>query len=603
METRREVLFHDLGSQCRPAAHISPVREKFKWNSVAFETEHIKGNMLVSLGKGTPQNVTLDPALTGWYRIFVAQPLCWSSGLRSDLLVRLSDEKAFTHFSHTAQATFARHRIQEAFWCCADMTGRSLVFGKPKHTKGMDAAVAWVRFVPMDETEVAAFLADQARTDTKRIYATNDMHGMLCMYGYQGIEDWRAVVQEYEQSDVEWLSMENIRIFDGEPASGDRDNFAYPRPVDDQAQHMIKDSFTLDMMRQLVEYGHERGLKMCSSIRMGGWGMEFPFDQMYFTNSFFANNRHLCCVDRDGTEIAAQSYCYTETQDYVIDRLVEMAEQGVDAVELMAHRGIPYILFEQPFVDRFTARYGEDPRPLPLDDERVMDLKCEIFAEFFRRLRARLDAATGKGTTRIHLRGLYCLYDSRYIGLDAEKLAAEGLIDAFISFPQRVREVLSDDVWQDESHTRIDLDKYYHYARTSTEPIIYRGSDLNSTPPMADSKGVPQGPEDQKARVAELMALEKKYGIPVYFDIMPRLLPAPDFRDRIVEMYDCGAERFSLWDTYSRAPHKINWSLMRQIGHRETLADYKGEGEYYSYYRVLRYADMDVSRYIPAWGG
>ena len=604
METRKEVIFHDLSRQCQPAYHISDMREKYKWNAVPFETKDVKGTMLVSLGKGRPQNVTLDPRLTGWYRIFVAQPALWSSGQQSDLLLRLDNAPAFEHFSHTGQTLFSLHRIQEAQWCCADMTGRSVVIGKEPRGKGMDAGLAWLRFVPMDGAEVEAFLADQARTDTKRIYATNDMHGMLCKFGYKDIDGGRSVVQEYDQSDVEWLSFENIRVFDGEIETGDLDNFTFPREVDERVQRMIKDSFTLDMVRQLVAFGHEKGLKMCCSVRMGCWGMEYPFDNMSFHNKFAKEHPEFRCVDRDGSPVFAQSYCYDETQRYIIDRLVEVAQLGVDAVELLGVRGVPYVLFEQPFVDMFMARYGEDPRCLPLDDERVVDLKCDILTNFVRRLRAKLDETCGKDKVRIHMRGLYCLYDNRLVGLDVETLCREGLLDAFICYPQRIREQIEGDVWADEAHTKLDIDKFRSYALNSEKSIMYRKSDLYDAPPMADSRGVLRGPAGEKERVEEVAALEDKYGVQVYFEVLPRLLPCADFRDRAAALYSYGAKRLSLWDTYDRVPRRILWTMMRRAGHREELAGYpSGEGELYRYHRITKYCDMDVSRYAPAWGG
>lgn len=606
MENRKEIIYTDLGSLCQPAENISQTREHFKWNSVFYETKDFKGHMLISLGAGTPDNVTFTPNLQGWYRIFVGQPLYWFSrysASQSDLLLRLDNQQAFEHFSHSILTQSPRHRIQEAYWCCADMTDRSVVIGKHKGTKGMDAGLAWLRFVPMSDTEVAAFQSDQLRTDTKRIYATNDMHGMICKFGYQSVEDWYGVVQDYNQSDVEWLSLENIGVYDGDISTGDSNNFAYPRPVDKRFQQTVKTSFTHDMLRQVVKFGHEKGLKMCVSMRMGPWCMELPYDQMYHENSFYSSHPQLRCIDRDGTAISALSYMYAETQDYVISQLVELAKLGLDAVELMACRGNPYILFEKPFVDLFTEEYGEDPRFLPQDDDRIISLKCDVFTNFFRRLRAALDQATGKGTTRIHLRGMYCIYDTRYIGLDPEALASEGLINAFLSYPQRVREILADHIWKDEDHTHLDLSKYHDYALESSEPIISRKSNLIVAPPMADSRGIMQGPVGLKERVDELMALEKKYGIPVYLDVFPRVMPPLEFRDRILEMYQCGVERFSLWDTYDRVPFKVNWSLMRQIGHKEKLADYRGEGEYYSYHRVLKYGESDVSRYYPSWGG
>ena len=48
----------------------------------------------------------------------------------------------------------------------------------------------------------------------------------------------------------------------------------------------IKKYYTKEMLADLMRYGHEQGLKMCVSMRMGAWGMEFPYDQIYFECRF-----------------------------------------------------------------------------------------------------------------------------------------------------------------------------------------------------------------------------------------------------------------------------------------------------------------------------
>ena len=605
MDIRNEVVFNDLAAQCLPADHISAEPELFRWNRVTYRTNEFSGTMLAAIADAHPQDVTLDPGLTGWYRIFVAQPALWSSGARSCVCLKLTGDGAFQHFSHTGQTGFASSHIQETFWRCADMTGRSVVIGKEPYGKPMDAAVSWFRFVPMSDEEVAAFRADQARTDTKRIYATNDMHGMLCMHGFQTREAWRSVVEEYDQSDVEWLAIEDVSIFDGEPSTGDSRSFAFPRSVDERAQRLLKREFTDEMLSDVIAYGHEKGLKMCLSIRMGGWGMDYPFDNMYFINTFFQKHKQLRCADHDGQLIDALSYAYPEVQDFIISHLVNGARMGADAVELIGIRGIPYVLCEQPVADLFFQRYGEDIHPLPLEDERVMAVHCEIMTGFFRRLRAALDEATGKNKTRIHLHALYSLYDNRYVGFDLEELARQGLVDAIISYPQKMHENLDADIWQDEGRTHLDLAKYTAYANAAAKPIMdHPTTNFNTMDPLPDSHGVPHGPVGQQAHVDELMALEKQYGVQLYFEILPRVIPADQLLERARELYACGVERFCMWDTYSRAFFRIYWTMARRLGHKEELAGWtSGEGEMFRRVRVLEYNGVNISRYLPSWGG
>ena len=603
MDHRKEVLFSDLGNQCLPKENIASTHKVGKWAAVSYETADVKGTLLAALSSSFPQDVRLVPGLTGWYKIFVGIPACWSSGTRSLLNLGLSGEKICTQFSHQAQPYFARQQIQEAFWRCADMTGQDVIIHKYATGKELDALLAWVRFVPMDENEVEAFQKDQARTDTKRIYATNDMHGMLCAYGLREPEQWHCVIDEYDQSDAEWFAFENVRIFDGDITTDSCETFAFAREVDKRVQQLFRDYYTLPMLQEVVNYGHSKGLKICSSLRMGAWGMEFPFDQCYFDNKFFLSHQHLRCIDRDGDPISAMSYMYPEVQDYIIGHLLDMAKLGVDAVELIATRGIPYLLFEEPFVAAFMEKYGEDPRPLPLDEERVMDLRCDLLTGFFRRVRQALDETCGKDKVRLHLRCLFSLYDNRYIGIDVERLVREGIIQGIISYPQRLRENLPETVWQPDGK-HIDIEKYHHAVIHSTVPLIQRSSDFDFLPPTPDTRGILQGPESQTQRIKEFMDLERQYGVTVFFDMLPRIMMPDEVQRRVLDLYHCGAERFSFWDTYSRAPARLCWSMMRRVGHKEELETWDdGEGQWYKIHRVLRYGHMDVTRYMPAWGG
>lgn len=605
MEQRTEQIFTDLGNLCIPANNISPFREMYKWNSVPYETAAYSGTMLVSVYNGHPQNVTLPLNLTGWYKIFVALGTYGDAAPVMDVVnLKLTSDGAFMHVSPSTTAGYAYHAFQECFWRCADLTGQSLEIGKHLNCQPQEAILAWVRVVPMSGDEVSAYQADQARTDTKRIYATNDMHGMLGTYGLRTKEDWRCVVQEYIDSDVEWLSMENIRSFDGEPTTGDANNFAFCRGGDQYIQQTLKRDFTMDMLSDLAVYGHEKGLKICLSLRMGAWGLEFPYDQMYFANTFAEQHPELRCIDRDGSPIDALSYMYPEVQAYMLDQFAEMAVTGCDAVEMIFNRGVPYVLFEQPFVELYQSRYGADPRYLPLDDERVTSLRCEVMTDFVRKLRARLDGLRPEKRLGLHARAQFSIWDCRHVGVDLETWAKEGLVTAVISYPQRIREVLKGDIWQKENPDLLDLDRYRRYVRESEQGIIYRRQDFNFMPPMEDSRGVPRGPASQEERVSEFMELEKKYGVTVYLEIMPRTMRNEEYRDRALELYRCGCGHISLWDTYSRVPRKVEWSMLRRLGHKDELASFTdGEGEIYRKVRILKVGGKDVSRYKPAWGG
>jgi len=235
---RVEVVFSDLGAQCTPRAYLSDKRELYKWCAVPFATARYRGSMLNSMTRGRPQPVILEPELTGWYRIFIGMGP-WNASVN----LKLRSDGACTNFGwqNPYGGRYVEHNaVEEVYWKAADMTGESVVISKYRRGDPKNATLAWLRFAPMSEDEVTAHKADVARTDTKRLYATNDMHGVLIFTDPVDAADWRSLVQCHEQSDVEWLSMENAMIYNGDTSTGDDDNFAYPRDYDATFQRAKK---------------------------------------------------------------------------------------------------------------------------------------------------------------------------------------------------------------------------------------------------------------------------------------------------------------------------------------------------------------------------
>ena len=589
-----EVFYTYLDEHFEPREHLSPYSLKNKWRVVPVGTAEYTSNMLSSLG-GHPEDITLSPNLEGWYKIYLHAPG------QSVLHLKLSSDPAFWVACATTREGYL---MEEFLWRCADMTGESLTLTRKLDASNYHSLISAIRFVPMSEDELAEYLREEARTDTKRIYATDDMHNRLYFTHPRTLDDWRSVAFNYMHSDVEWLSIEQIRNFVScRLPTNDTANFCFPRAGDRNVQEQYPLFDYDEVLKTVVDQGHRQGLKMSVSLRMGAWGLTYPFDQYYFDCDFMQENPQWRTYDRNGDEIAAMSYAYPEVRQFMVNELVHMARSGCDAVTLIWHRGIPYVLFEKPVAERFFELYGEYPYELPLDDPRLNALHCEIMTSLMREIRTALDAEFGKGKIGLHVRTLYSPYDTKYVGLDVEQWAREGLIDAVISYPVRFHEMLPDEVWKDEAHTRINLEKYTKFVRTKGGATIHPG-DCELLPPIKNSRGELCGPDGQKEHVAEWMALEKQYGVKVYIEIMPRQLPNEEFKRRALDLYNCGAERIALWDTCCRAEPRAMWVAAGRLGHKDEFADMDvGEGEYYHRFRVYRTANSDFSRYEPFWGG
>ncbi|MBQ8742767.1 MAG: hypothetical protein IJZ03_05315 [Clostridia bacterium] len=606
MNVKKEILFSDMEEIFFPKNVMSDKYLKSSWRVIDIGTSEYKGKTLVSMKNSSPEDLTFSPKLTGWYKIYLDIPFMFAD-VCPTVAVKLSSDDSFTRISASPHGLSPVRwmTMHECLWKCADLTGEDIILSKKSANIENIAALSAIRLIEMTEQEISEYKKECDRTETRNIYATDDLHNMFYLCDrLDSYDDFRPMVSAYRNSDVEWLSVENVRPIIADNLSEDIiDDVDFMRAGDKRVQTRFPKWDLGDLLKKIVEYGHNDGLKMSISLRMGAWGMLAPYDGYYFDSPFVENNPELCCVDRNGDKIPAMSYAYPKVRKYIINELLFMAESGCDAVTLMSNRGIPYVLFEKPVADRFYEMYGEYPYELPLDDERLNSLHCEIMTEFMREARAALDERFGKDKVKLHFRAMFSIYDSKYLGFDVERYAAEGLVDTFISYPMRCYEAFNGDVWQDGKQYRLDLDKYTTHMRTKIRSIA-RISDFDFQAPYTDYKGILRGPSTQKERVEEWMTLCEKYGTKVYFDIMPRHMANAEFKRRILELYSYGAENIGLWDTNTRVEYRAMWSTVRNIGHKDRLADmYVGEGENYRNFVIYSIGGKDFSRYDPVWGG
>ena len=397
-----------------------------------------------------------------------------------------------------------------------------------------------------------------------------------------------------------------MRLFTGgKSAPVDIDEVYFDRVGDGYVQ-VQKDKFNYgDVLERLVSLGHDKGYKMSVSLRMGSWGMGFPDDQCYFDSDFVISHPELHCVDRNGDVFSALSYAFPEVQKIVTDQIVESAKTGCDAITLISHRGIPYVQYEKPVADRFFELYGEYPYELPLDDPRLNEIHCDFMTEYIRGVRTALDDAYGKDKVKLHLRTMYSLLDSKYIGLDIECLAKEGLIDTVVVYPQRHYEIYGGDIWQDGKEYKIDIDKYTKYVSEfgrQTNSHLDHDVFYPFLGPYTNYRGEICGPKTEAERISEWNTIEEKYGVKVYIELMPRIMSNEAFRDWALDLYSLGVKRFGVWDSYMRTWSNAMWKTLSKIGHREELvnADVK---EHFKLYRISKLGNYHIGRYSPTWGG
>ena len=139
----REFLFSNLNECFAPSDNLSEYGDIDKWRTVSYRANEIKGTMLSSLMECVPRDVSFDPKLTGWYKIYVGLP-CINNQI---IELKLSQDKSFFRLSPLTQNWLCKN-IEEVFWRYAKMDGESLTLSKSNFPGNpRPGMLAWIRFV------------------------------------------------------------------------------------------------------------------------------------------------------------------------------------------------------------------------------------------------------------------------------------------------------------------------------------------------------------------------------------------------------------------------------------------------------------------------
>ena len=71
MPNRKELFITDLAEAFEPKSLISEQGSNSVWRALPYKANAFSGVMLTALGSGRPEDLTFDPKLTGWYKIYI----------------------------------------------------------------------------------------------------------------------------------------------------------------------------------------------------------------------------------------------------------------------------------------------------------------------------------------------------------------------------------------------------------------------------------------------------------------------------------------------------------------------------------------------------
>ena len=584
----KEVYISDLAALAAEKERLSAYSSKDKWECVSYETAYTKGTMLIASSESRPEPVTISPALSGWYRIY----LCTGDfGGATRVDVKLSGDEFPTTVSPCRMGQYSMwtnsENVEEAFWKCADMTGRTVTVSKPDVGFKSAAALLWLRFVPMSAEEVGEF---KNTKPVRRMIAhmDGDFHGN---YEKHERHDYCRAIYAMKDSDVGIICQEVMNDLCGYEFPGG--DYAFRDEITKTRYEYFK-KLTADrygVYKDEIDYAHEFGIKLFAAHRMQLSDFAFPFTNPIFSVPFVVENRDKRCEARDGTAIDFLSYGYKEVQDFMINCMLESAKQGFDGVLNIWTRGM-HLLFEKPVRERFKEKYGKnvDMRTLLEDDPRLTGTKSDIMTEFYRRMRRALSdfaAKNGKEPLKIYITGCFDVQSSLRDGIDIERLAKEGLIDGVIQTKMKVTE-LTDGVLDGDG--LIDIEKYKEKAKRERMFDRVTGSFIDL---------LAEGTKEYR-RIAD------EYGIDYHTEIQwETYKKAEEYVNGAKQIYSAYGKGISLWDCY---PCRVNslseWAAVSRLGDREKVLSMSEEpSAYHRIIKVLSYNGSDVRYYNPSWRG
>ena len=525
-------------TRCLPADALSDRRQHDKWKVFEYETADFAGKCISVGRESSAPDLTLKLNKQGWHAVYIGLSSITDlvRPAKNNLEVKFTSAPAYTRLSNRLDLGPQRRDVlEEVFLGTADLTNNDLQFSTVYH---MPARIHYVKTIPLTDEEVARLIADRTQQKTKTAVATFDGYTWIHPFRPQNRADLAATFSAYRDSDFKtwWFQVGGADLVHhpsqvGNLMGGHLDTF--PREVDreyvESVRHLHQQG--IDPLKVAVEEAHRQQAEILICLRAAGWKAAPPWEE-FFMSEFYEAHPEWRCIDYDGTPTMHLSYAAEEVQDHLIEVYREALQRGADGAGFLFHRGMPMILWEEPFCQRFIKEYGKDPRKLAEDDPRVLKLRATIVTEFMRKIRKLLDeVATQRGTPNRRLKlavsTFSTLADNRKFGLDVERWIDEKLIDQigiawFAYYTSGLKSRSGDTAY---------------YAR------ITEGTDVKIFP----------------------------------FYIGWKMDSAASLLKSVTRDYEQGADGIAVWDpnqfvTWQKGRHPY-WPLVSKLGHRQQISD------------------------------
>ena len=438
-------------AKCQPESAVTPMLKKGHWRIIPYQmsdipfrdvdgpaydvSKHYVGNVVMAAPEAEAPELTLPLGVSGWHAIFIG---LYGSDMANSTLFKVDSDAAPVSRSTSNRDYYGNST--EVFLKAAELKPDSVLhIGQRSSGYASGAGVTHVKLIPLTQGEIDAILARRA-DKSRRIHTTgSDGFSFLCSIAPTTEEDVRTEIEPHRYSDYGTILLESFGADKtsypskvGHMPGQDQDLFMAPcyRYFSEAVGELARKG--INPVRVLIDAAHDADMDIQVGIRPGGWSYPTPYSDLWET-PFFLDNPQWRCIDRDGTEITRMSWAYPQVRKHMIDLLVENVSFGADGAHLMFGRGYPVVLYEQPLIDAYEKRFGEDPRKVREPNPKMVEVWSDYVTLFFKELREALDkysASTGSDK-RLKISALVLpgLNNNRQYGVDVARLVNEGLLD------------------------------------------------------------------------------------------------------------------------------------------------------------------------------
>lgn len=451
---KEAVVISDMSGVSPKSALTFDVRRQRQWKVLDYETKDgLKGNSISCTPDTGAPEVTLPLNVKGWYAVYVGLGGMgrFAFGQESEARLKLTNDVTYQHRRYSG----ARDDIDEVFFKAADLTGQDLHIAQMRmeammdiskpHVSPRQTVIMYVKLVPLTDKEVRQIEQERRSKENKKLIATLDAFSWIHKNYPTTKEEFFEDFEHYRDSDFGTLSWQiiggglvNYRSKLGTIPGGLSDDPA--RTGDGYVTRSIRKFIEEgeDHTKLAVEAARSMDKRIFIGFRAQAWQAPPSFED-YFSSRFYRDHPEYRAYDRDGTPVMRMSYAVPQVREHIYGIIREVLQYQPDGIEIIYFRGLPLMLWEDAFNDRFKAKYGIDARQVLENDPRLYELRGEIMTGFMRDVRKVLDDvqnAQGR-TERYELMAsvVHNENDNKKYGLDVERWVKEGLIDKISIFP------------------------------------------------------------------------------------------------------------------------------------------------------------------------